>query len=121
MIFTSKNPIQNEKSSAKSLPLSIEILGILPKILLPIRAENEDPSIQTKIAAIPIFGHRYLPVLLGHGVLLYQRLIRHVELQWVVCGQRHAHPARMEFLERVVHVRDKQGVVGQRTDGQRDL
>ncbi len=29
MIFTSKNPIENEKSSAKSLPLSIEILGIL--------------------------------------------------------------------------------------------
>ena len=50
MIFISENPIQNEKSSAKSLPLSIEILGILPKILLPIRAENENPSIQTKIA-----------------------------------------------------------------------
>ena len=50
MIFTSKNPIQNEKSSAKSLPLSIEMLWILPKIVLSTRAENENPSIQTKIA-----------------------------------------------------------------------
>ena len=57
MIFTSENPIPNEKSSAKSLPLSIEIFGILPKILLPIGAENENPSIQTKIAVISHTPH----------------------------------------------------------------
>ena len=61
MIFTSENPIQNEKSFAKSSPLSIEILEILPKILHPIRAENENPSTQKKIAVRMVsVGANYL-------------------------------------------------------------
>ena len=60
-------------------------------------------------------------MLLGHCKLLNKGAVGHVELQGVVRGQGDTEAARVELLEGVIRVGNKQRVVGQGADGEREL